>query len=43
MHAFVLNWFCRYDTLKQVMERLGPEYVFVRPDELGRLYKEAQK
>lgn len=43
LHAFVLNWGTDLATLREVINRLGPEYVCVRPDELDRLYRESQQ
>jgi hypothetical protein len=40
LHAFVLNWFCDLPMLKEVADRLGPEYVAVRPDHLAELWRE---
>jgi len=37
LHAFVLNWFADLPMLKEVADRLGPDYVVVRPDHLARL------
>ncbi|MCD6351618.1 MAG: hypothetical protein J7M26_05820 [Armatimonadetes bacterium] len=41
VHAFLLNWGTTMPMLQEVMRRLGPEYVCVRPDELDRLYRES--
>lgn len=38
MHVFVLNWFCDLPMLQEVLNRLGPDYVCVRPDHLAQLY-----
>lgn len=43
LHAFVLNWGTDLPTLREVIRRLGPDYVCVRPDELDRLYRESQQ
>ncbi len=43
LHAFVINWFFCPDMLAEVAQRLGPEYVPVRPDHLAELYLEAAK
>ncbi|MCX7599189.1 MAG: GxGYxYP family putative glycoside hydrolase [Armatimonadetes bacterium] len=40
MHIFVLNWFCDLPMLKEILDRLGPDYVCVRPDHLAQLYAE---
>lgn len=40
LHAFVLNWFCDLPMLKEVVDRLGPNYVAVRPDHLAELWRE---
>lgn len=37
LHAFVLNWFADLPMLKEVADRLGPDYVVVRPDHLAHL------
>jgi hypothetical protein len=41
LHVFLLNWGFRLPMMRQVIEKLGDEYVPVRPDELDRLYREA--
>ncbi len=38
-HAFVLNWFADLSLLAEVKDRLGPDYVCVRPDHLASLYR----
>lgn len=38
MHVFVLNWFCDLPMLQEALNRLGPDYVCVRPDHLAQLY-----
>ena len=43
MHAFVMNWFFDLSTIQAVMDQLGPNYVAVRPDQLGLLYREYLK
>jgi hypothetical protein len=43
MHAFLMNWFLDLSTLEDVMDQLGSNYVAVRPDQLGRLYREHLK
>ncbi|MBM3498263.1 MAG: hypothetical protein FJX74_06285, partial [Armatimonadetes bacterium] len=40
LHAFALNWFADLPLLQEVVERLGPEYVVVRPDHLSALWRE---
>jgi len=40
MHIFVLNWFCDLPMLGEILQRLGPDYVCVRPDHLAQLYAE---
>jgi hypothetical protein len=42
LHVFLLNWGTTMPVLQEVMERLGGEYVCVRPGELDRLYRESQ-
>ncbi len=42
-HAFLLNWGFRLPQMREVIDKLGPEYVPVRPDELDRLYRESQR
>ena len=37
LHAFVLNWFADLPLLQEVADRLGPDYVVVRPDHLAQL------
>jgi hypothetical protein len=37
IEAWVLNWGLEMSTLQQVQERLGPDYVCVRPDVLVEL------
>jgi hypothetical protein len=41
IEAWVLNWGLEMDTLQQVQERLGPDYVCVRPDVLVDLRLQA--
>ena len=40
LHVFLWNWGTKLPMLKEVMDRLGPEYVAVRPEQLAALYKE---
>ncbi len=40
LHLFALNWFTRLSILRQVMQKLGKEYVAVRPDQLTALYSQ---
>lgn len=40
LHVFLMNWEVRLPQLLEVMQRLGPDYVAVRPDELDRLFRE---
>jgi hypothetical protein len=40
MHLFVLNWFADLRMLQEILNRLGPEYVVVRPDHLAALYRQ---
>ena len=39
MHLFIWNWGAKISVLKEVLNRLGPDYVAVRPDHLAHLYK----
>ncbi|CCW36057.1 GxGYxYP domain-containing protein [Chthonomonas calidirosea] len=43
LHLFALNWFTDLSMLPEIMRRLGPDYVVVRPDVLGALYREYLK
>ena len=43
LHAFAYDWTTDLSMLKEVMDRLGPDYVAVRPDQLAALYREYQK
>ena len=43
VQAFLLNWGTTIPLLQDVMKKLGPEYVCVRPDELDRLYRESKR
>ena len=43
MHLFVLNWFADLPMLKEILDRLGPEYVAVRPDHLAALYRQEMR
>jgi len=40
LHAFIWNWGADLEALPEVMKRLGPGYVAVRPDHLGALFKQ---
>ncbi|NPV47784.1 MAG: hypothetical protein HPY69_12550 [Armatimonadetes bacterium] len=40
LHFFVLNWFADLPLLQEVLQRLGPDYVAVRPDHLAQLWHE---
>jgi hypothetical protein len=42
IEAWVLNWGLEMHTLQQVQERLGPDYVCVRPDVLVDLRLQAE-
>lgn len=37
LHLFALNWFIDLPMLQEVSQRLGPDYVVVRPDHLAAL------
>jgi len=41
LHVFALNWFTDLPLLQATLERLGPEYVAVRPDHLAQLWRTA--
>ncbi|MBU6410870.1 MAG: hypothetical protein KGR98_10835, partial [Verrucomicrobia bacterium] len=43
LHPFALNWFTDLPLLQEVMDRLGPDYVAVRPDQLAALFREHLK
>ena len=43
LHVFVRNWGANLPMLKGIVNRLGPRYQFVRPDQLAQLYKEYLK
>ncbi len=43
LHLFVLNWFADLPLLKELLQRLGDEYVAVRPDHLAQLYLQAME
>lgn len=43
LHLFALNWFTDLSMLPEIMKRLGDDYVVVRPDALGALYREYLK
>lgn len=38
LHFFVLNWFADLPLLQATLQRLGPDYVAVRPDHLAALW-----
>lgn len=40
LHVFLCNWFWDLPALKDVLKRLGPEYVIVSPDELSAMYRQ---
>ncbi len=40
LHLFIWNWRAALPVFKQVLKELGPDYVAVRPDQLGALYRE---
>ncbi|MCX7048131.1 MAG: GxGYxYP family putative glycoside hydrolase [Candidatus Sumerlaeota bacterium] len=41
LHAFIWNWGADLSTLPEVMERLGSQYIAVRPDHLAALASQA--
>jgi len=43
LHLFVLNWFADLPLLKELRNRLGDDYVAVRPDHLAQLYLQAME
>ncbi|HET6384830.1 MAG TPA: GxGYxYP domain-containing protein [Armatimonadota bacterium] len=43
LHLFIWNWGADLPMLQEVLHRLGPEYVDVRPDQLGALYRQYLK
>lgn len=43
LHLFVLNWFADLPLLKELLQRLGEEYVAVRPEHLAQLYLQAME
>lgn len=40
MHVFIFNWTWDLAGLKEVLNRLGPEYVIVSPDQLSTIYRQ---
>jgi len=40
MQAFSTNWFVDLPMMDEVLQRLGPDYVCVRPDHLAQLWRE---
>lgn len=40
MHVFICNWYWDLAGLKEVLNKLGPEYVAVSPDQLSALYRQ---
>lgn len=40
LHLFVWNWGFNLPMLKEILDKLGPDYVAVRPDHLAQLYKQ---
>jgi len=43
LHVFLGNWLKSLDVLERVVQGLGSDYVCVRPDQLPRLYRAAQR
>jgi hypothetical protein len=41
LHAFIWNWGADLSILPEVMKRLGPQYVAVRPDHMAALARQA--
>ncbi len=42
VHIFLQNWGYHYEDIKELVDQLPEDFVIVRPDELGALYKEHQ-
>jgi hypothetical protein len=40
LHVFLCNWFWDLPAMKSVMDKLGPDYVAVGPDQLTTLYRQ---
>jgi hypothetical protein len=40
LQAFAINWFTDLPMLDEVVQKLGPDYVCVRPDHLAQLWRE---
>jgi len=43
LHLFVWNWGARLSMLQDLLQRLGDEYVAVRPDHLAELYQQVME
>ena len=41
LHVFLANWLTTMEMATNIARRLGPEYVAVRPDQLGPLYRQS--
>ncbi len=40
LQAFAINWFTDLPMMDEVLQKLGPDYVCVRPDHLAQLWRE---
>lgn len=40
MHVFICNWFWDLPTIKKALDRLGPDYIPVAPEQLAELSKQ---
>jgi hypothetical protein len=43
LNVFICNWFFDISMLEEIVKLLGKDYVVVRPDQLGMLYREYAK
>jgi len=41
LHVFLANWLTTMEMATNIARGLGPEYVAVRPDQLGPLYRQS--
>ena len=42
LHVFLANWLSQIGMAERIAEGVGPEYVFVRPDQMLSLYEQSQ-
>jgi hypothetical protein len=42
LHVFLANWLTTMEMATSIARGLGPEYVAVRPDQLGPLYRQSR-